>query len=131
MDDVADDKSYMECPVCGKKMSYSERLYVIPFYTLDDVTKSFSVVAKAVCWECFRGRVMYGDSYRPGGPRMTWTDEDASHMRDALWHISNSVTNGKSQDARCETTEWLRGLPARFVGPEGRVADGPRIGAQC
>lgn len=67
MDGAADDRSYVECPVCGTKMSYSERMYVIPFYTLDDAAKSFSVVAKAVCWECFRGRVMHGDDYRPDG----------------------------------------------------------------
>lgn len=131
MDGTADDKSYVECPVCGARVAYSEKLYVIPFYTLDCAAKSFSVVAKGVCWECFRGHVMYGDSYKPGSPRDVWTDEDAKRMRDALWHISNSVTNGKSQDARCETTEWLKGLLARFVGPEGRVEDGPRLGAQC
>jgi C4-type Zn-finger protein len=67
MDSSADDKQYVECPVCGTKMSYSEKLYVIPFYTLDDAAKSFSVVAKGVCWECFRGRVMHGDDYRPDG----------------------------------------------------------------
>ena len=131
MDGTADGKSYVECPVCGAKVAYSEKLYVIPFYTLDGASKSFSVVARGVCWECFRGRVMYGDSYKPGRPRGVWTAEDAGRMRDALWHISNSVTNGKSQDTRCETTEWLKGLLDRFVGPEGQVEDGPRIGAQC
>lgn len=131
MDGTADDKPFVECPVCGARVAYSEKLYVIPFYTLDDANKSFSVVAKGVCWECFRGRVMHGDGYRPGRPHMAWTDEDSKRMRDALWHISNSVTNGKSQDARRETTEWLKGLLDRFVGPEGRVEDGPRIGAQC
>lgn len=79
MDSSDDNKQYVECPVCGTKMLYSEKLYVIPFYTLDDAAKSFSVVAKGVCWECFRGRVMHGDDYRP----------------------------------------------------DGRVANGPRIGAQC
>lgn len=131
MDNEADNRSYVECPVCGTRIAYNETIYVIPFYTLDDAAKSFSVVAKGVCWECFRGRVMHGDDYKPGSPRMAWTDKDAARMRDALRHISNSVTNGKSQDARCEITEWLRGLLARFVGPKGWVADGPRIGAPC
>lgn len=131
MDNATDDRPYVECPVCGARVPLTERLYVMPFYALDGATKSFSVVAKGVCWECFRGRVMYGDSYKPGRPRGVWTAEDAGRMRDALWHVSNSVSNGKSQDTKCDTTEWLKGLLARFVGPEGRVDDGPRLGAQC
>ena len=123
MDGTADDRPYVECPVCGARIAYNETLYVMPFYTLDDAAKSFSVVAKGVCWECFRGRVMHGNGYKPGRPHGVWTDEDAKRMRDALWHISNSVTSGKSQDARCDTTEWLRGLLDRFVGPDGWVDD--------
>lgn len=113
------------CPVCGAKVSFNEKLYVIPFYTIDDEeNRFFSVTAKGVCWECFKGRVLHGDDYRPGKPRGTWTQEDAKRMHDALWHISNSVSNGGSQVIRCDTTEWLKGLITRFVGPEGWIADG-------
>lgn len=36
------------------------------------------------------------------------TQEDKKMLESALWHISNSVTNGKSQTAECEITQWLR-----------------------
>ena len=36
------------------------------------------------------------------------TDKDQKMLQSALWHISNSVTNGKSQTAECEITKWLK-----------------------
>jgi hypothetical protein len=36
------------------------------------------------------------------------TDKDQKMLQSALWHISNSVTNGKSQTAECEITQWLK-----------------------
>jgi predicted aldo/keto reductase-like oxidoreductase len=36
------------------------------------------------------------------------TDKDKKMLQSALWHISNSVTNGKSQTAECELTQWLK-----------------------
>lgn len=36
------------------------------------------------------------------------TDKDQAMLKSALWHISNSVTNGKSQTAECELTQWLK-----------------------
>lgn len=36
------------------------------------------------------------------------TNEDQKMLESALWHISNSVTNGKSQTAECEITQWLK-----------------------
>lgn len=73
---MKDNRPYIECPVCGAKVAYSEKLYVIPFYTLDTATKSFSVVAKGVCWECFRGHVMHGDDYKPSRPCAGRTDKE-------------------------------------------------------
>ena len=36
------------------------------------------------------------------------TSKDQEMLQSALWHISNSVTNGKSQTTECEITQWLR-----------------------
>ena len=36
------------------------------------------------------------------------TSEDQKMLQSALWHISNSVTNGKSQTTECEITKWLK-----------------------
>jgi hypothetical protein len=36
------------------------------------------------------------------------TDKDQKMLESALWHISNSVTNGKSQTTECEITKWLK-----------------------
>lgn len=36
------------------------------------------------------------------------TNEDQKMLQSALRHISNSVTNGRSQTNECEITRWLK-----------------------
>lgn len=43
-----------------------------------------------------------------------WTKEDDEMLKTALWHCSNSISNGKSHDEKCDTTEWLRGIKRRI-----------------
>lgn len=43
-----------------------------------------------------------------------WSEEDEKFFITALWHISYSVSNGKSTDCRCDTTEWLKSIKERI-----------------
>jgi hypothetical protein len=29
-------------------------------------------------------------------------------LKSTIWHISNSLTNGKNTDCKCDLTEWLK-----------------------
>lgn len=58
--------------------------------------------------------------------RQGWGAKDEDMLKSALWHVSNSVTNGKSHDSKNDITEWLKGLRLRIgsdstsvVGEEG------------
>ena len=42
-----------------------------------------------------------------------WSEEDEKMLQSVLWHVSNSVSNGKSQDIRCDLTEWLKSIKDR------------------
>ena len=42
-----------------------------------------------------------------------WTEEDEKFFKTALWHISNSISNGKSTDIHCDTTDWFKSLKDR------------------
>ena len=44
-----------------------------------------------------------------------WSDEDEKFFITALWHISNSVSNGKDTEGHCATTEWLKSLKDRIL----------------
>lgn len=43
-----------------------------------------------------------------------WSEEDEKFFITALWHISYSVSNGRSTDCRCDTTEWLKSIKERI-----------------
>jgi len=43
----------------------------------------------------------------------SWSEEDEKFFKTALWHISYSISNGKSTNIRCDTTEWLKSLKER------------------
>lgn len=43
-----------------------------------------------------------------------WSEEDEKFFKTALWHISNSISNGKSTDILCDTTDWLKSLKERL-----------------
>lgn len=47
------------------------------------------------------------------GPQK-WTKKDDEMLTTALWHCSNSISNGESHDEECDTTEWLRGIKRRI-----------------
>lgn len=40
-------------------------------------------------------------------PLAEWSEEDEKMLKSAIWHISNSVTNGKNTDCKCDLTEWF------------------------
>ena len=42
-----------------------------------------------------------------------WSDEDEKFFKTALWHISYSISNSKSTDIHCDTTDWLKSLKDR------------------
>lgn len=48
-----------------------------------------------------------------------WSEEDEKFFKTALWHISNSISNGKSTDIHCDTTDWFKSLKER-VQPQNR-----------
>lgn len=43
-----------------------------------------------------------------------WTEQDGKYLVSALWHCSNSISDGQSTDVRCDVTEWLKGLKLRL-----------------
>lgn len=40
--------------------------------------------------------------------QVEWSDEDERMLKSTIWHISNSLTNGKNTDCKCDLTEWLK-----------------------
>ena len=44
------------------------------------------------------------------GEQKSWGEEDEKMLISALWHVSNSASNGKSTDYQCEVTDWLKSL---------------------
>ena len=42
-----------------------------------------------------------------------WNEEDEKFFKTALWHISYSISNGKSTDFHCDTTDWFKSLKDR------------------
>ncbi len=45
-----------------------------------------------------------------------WSVEDEKFFKTALWHISYSISNGKSTDEHCDTTDWFKSLKDRMKG---------------
>ena len=43
----------------------------------------------------------------------SWSEEDEKFFKTALWHISYSISNGKSTDFHCDTTDWFKSLKDR------------------
>lgn len=52
-----------------------------------------------------------------------WTKADDKILGSAIWHCSLSISNGKSSNIRCDTTEWLRKLKIRLSG-DGAIMAG-------
>jgi hypothetical protein len=48
-----------------------------------------------------------------------WTGEDEKFFKTTLWHISNSISNGKSTDIHCDTTDWFKSLKDRLQTQKG------------
>lgn len=46
--------------------------------------------------------------------KQDWSEEDEKFFKTALWHISYSVSNGKTTDDHCDTTHWLKGVKERL-----------------
>lgn len=51
-----------------------------------------------------------------------WTRADDKMLGSAIWHCSLSISNGKSSNIRCDTTEWLRKLKIRLSGDGAMMA---------
>lgn len=51
-----------------------------------------------------------------------WTRADDKMLSSAIWHCSFSISNGKSSDIKCDTTEWLRTLKLRLSGKSAMMA---------
>lgn len=47
-----------------------------------------------------------------------WSEHDETYLKSALWHLCNSISNGKSQDFRSDLTEWMKGLKRRINAGE-------------
>ena len=53
---------------------------------------------------------------KQGEQKSAWNKEDEQFFNTALWHISYSISNGKSTDINCDTTDWLKSLKYRIKG---------------
>lgn len=47
---------------------------------------------------------------------LAWSEEDEKFFKTALWHMSNSISNGKSTNIYCDITNWLKTLKGRIKG---------------
>jgi hypothetical protein len=47
--------------------------------------------------------------------KQEWSEEDEKFFKTALWHISYSISKGKSTDFHCDTTEWFKSLKNRYA----------------
>ena len=45
-----------------------------------------------------------------------WNKHDDEMLETALWHLSNSISLGKSSLVRCDTTEWVISMKKRLMG---------------
>ena len=43
-----------------------------------------------------------------------WSEEDEEFFENALWHISYSISNRRTTNCHCDTTDWLKGVKERF-----------------
>jgi hypothetical protein len=43
-----------------------------------------------------------------------WTEEDESYYKSVLWHVSNSISNGKETNVKSDLTAWLEKLKNRL-----------------
>jgi hypothetical protein len=43
-----------------------------------------------------------------------WTEEDESYYKSVLWHVSNSISNGKETNVKSDLTVWLEKLKNRL-----------------
>ena len=49
----------------------------------------------------------------PFEQKPAWSEDDENFLKTALWHISYSISKGKSTDFHCDTTDWLKSLKDR------------------
>ena len=50
-----------------------------------------------------------------------WSEEDEKFFKSCLWHISNSVSNGKCTDSKCQLTDWLKSIKERYTWKPSQV----------
>jgi len=53
---------------------------------------------------------------KQGEQKPAWSEEDEQFFNTALWHISYSISNSKSTDINCDTTDWFKSLKYRIKG---------------
>lgn len=44
------------------------------------------------------------------GDKIEWTEEDESYYKSVIWHVSNSISNGKETNVKSDLTVWLEKL---------------------
>ena len=60
---------------------------------------------------------------KQGGQKSAWSEEDEKFLKTALWYISYSASNGKTTDAHCNTTDWLKSLKGRVLPSQWKPSD--------
>lgn len=48
--------------------------------------------------------------------KFAWSEEDEKFFKTAIWHLSHSISDGKSTDIHSDTTAWLKTLKQRMKG---------------
>lgn len=92
------------------KESEGERIVKAIKYALDHVFTNNTTVYETTKEQCFVWLKKLGEQ-KPA----EWSEEDEKFFKTALWHISYSISNGKSTDIHCDTTDWLKSLKDRFT----------------
>lgn len=64
---------------------------------------------------------------KQGEQKPAWTEKDEKFFETALWHISNSMTNGERTNISCGTTDWLKSLKDRIITQSKQCEQKPII----
>lgn len=122
---IGDDNTSISISTADKeyelveKQGEQETVVVIPKFRVGDVIRPKGSMAEytieSISGECYHGKgwglnISSDDDYELVEQKSSWNKKDENMLQSVLWHVSNSVSNGKSQDFRCDITEWLKSL---------------------
>jgi hypothetical protein len=111
-----------QCLAWLEKQGEENTIIVIPKFRVGDIIRPKGSTAEytieSISGECYYGKgwglhISCDNDYELVKQESSWSEEDEKFFKTALWHISFSISNGKSTDIHCDTTDWLKSLKDR------------------